>query len=193
MKRGDRLIKIRRYNRRGNGRSAALLLSLLLILGVAAGGTLALLAVSSGTIGNSFKTVAVTSKVEETFNNTTKSNVKIRNTGDIDAWIRVAVIPTWEDGSGNVVNQTASLNDLSISISTGSWFKGSDGYYYCKSKIAPNALTPVLINSAAVKTSSDGYKMNLQILCEAIQAEPESAVADAWNAVQVNGGQLASK
>lgn len=179
-----------------SGKPATLLLSLLLIFGVVACGTLSYIFVSSVILNNSLKVVSVSSEVVETFDRTTKSNTKIKNTGDIDAWIRVAIVPTWEVYENNIfkaVNESANLGDLNISINTSSWFE-RNGFYYCKTKVAPNESTPVLINSASVRTNSvgylAGYQMNLQILCEAIQAEPETTVTNAWPAVNVVGSNL---
>ena len=176
-----------------SGKPATLLVSLFLIFGVVACGTLSYIFVSSVLLNNSLKVVNVSSSVVETFNGTTKSNAKIKNTGDIDAWIRVAIVPTWEVCENNIykaVNESASFNDLNISIDTSNWFE-RNGFYYCKTKVAPNESTPVLINSASVRSNSIGYQagyyMNLQILCEAIQAAPDSAITSAWPAVDVSG------
>lgn len=179
-----------------SGKPATLLVSLLLIFGVVACGTLAYIFVSSVLLNNSLKVVSVSSEVVESFDGTTKSNTKIKNTGDIDAWIRVAIVPTWEvyeSSQYKAVNESASLSDLNISINTSNWFE-KNGFYYCKTKIPPNQSTPALINSASVRNNSVGYQagyhMNLQILCEAIQAEPETTVTNAWQTVNVAGGSL---
>ncbi len=167
------------------GKPLTLLLSSLLIFTVIAGGTLAYLFVSSALVNNYFNKVSVTSSIVD---DSSSGATKIKNTGDIDAWIRVTLVPTWEDGKGNAVNQTASLSDLSISINRADWFE-KNGYYYCKTKIAPDGYTPELIYSTSVPTSST-YQMNLQILCEAIQAEPAATVNLAWPAVDASSGSL---
>lgn len=180
---------------RGRGKPATLLISLLLIFGIAVSGTLSYLFVSSALANNSFRAVKVKSEVSESFGGSLKTNVAIKNSGDIDAFIRVALVLTWEDDNGNAVNRPASLADLNITLNSADWFCGSDGYYYCKTRLAPSAFTPVLINSASVKPDSAGYlagcHLNLQILSEAIQAEPETAVSSAWPAVHVAGAVLA--
>ncbi len=170
-----------------SGKTATLLISLLAILGIGVSGTMAYLFVLSGSLNNSFHPVQVTSHVDESFDGTTKSNVRVQNTGSIDAWIRVALVATWEDSAGNAVNKKVSSGDVSASVNVGGgtgWFE-SDGYYYCTSKIPPSGYTPLLINSVTV-SNSGSYHLNYQILCEAIQAEPEEAVHDAWPAVSVN-------
>lgn len=174
------------------GRLLVLVLSLALLSAAGAGGTLAWLAAKTTSAVNTFEAGKVSCAVKEDFNGTTKSNVSVTNTGNVPAYIRVALVPTWEDAEGNVVAQQAGLADLDITRDTTNWFKASDGYYYCKAPVAAGGNTPVLISSATVKTESE-YHMNLQILAEAIQADPADAVQDAWGAVKVSGGNLTTK
>jgi hypothetical protein len=47
----------------------------------------------------------------------------------------------------------------------------------------PNTQTAVLINSCTTLQSLDGYTLSVEILAQAIQAEPAQAVADAWGTV----------
>jgi len=177
-----------------SGKPVTLLLSLLLIFGIVTSGTLAYLFVSSSLLSNSFRSVKVTSRIEETFDTTVKSSIKVKNTGDINAWIRVALVPTWENNSGNAVNQPVNEGDINVSINTVSWFKGTDGYYYCRDKIATDKSSPEMLSAAiSVNPSSAGYiagyHMNLQVLCEAIQSEPVTAVTSVWP-VTVSGDKL---
>lgn len=152
-----------------------LLLAAALIAVLTVGGTVAWLAVSTGAVENTFQPSHVTSEVDEKFNGITKSDVRIRNTGDIDAYIRVALVPTWQDDSRNAAAVPAGLSDLTFTGLTGSSWFVKDGYYYCKNPIAPEGYTGYLFTTATVRTDSAGYlagyHMNLQILCDAIQAE----------------------
>ncbi|MBQ3179857.1 MAG: hypothetical protein IJB55_00675, partial [Firmicutes bacterium] len=105
--------------------------------------------------------------------------------GNVDAYIRVAIIPTWEDDEGNPVGVSASLNDLDIVwTSSNKWEKGDDGFWYYTSPVSAGASTGNLIAEATVKTAN-GYKMNLQILAQGIQADgvdsnDETPVEQAW-------------
>lgn len=179
------------------GKSLTLLISLLLILGITVAGTLAYLFTTSGLLSNSFKKVAVSCAVDETFLNDAKEKIAVDNNGQIDAYIRVAIVPTWEDDNQHAVNLNASTGDF-YGIQDGNinngWQKIGD-YYYCTTKIAPGKSTPPLFkNPVYVNKDSKGYlagyHMNLQVLCEAIQDVPDNAVADAWNDVSVNEGKL---
>ncbi len=170
-----------------------LLVSLAVILLVGVVGTLALLKTQSGPVENTFVPGNVSVTVhEEKFDATTKEGVYIKNTGNVDAYIRVAIIPTWEDGNGNPVGVSASLDDLTISWgSSDKWKKGEDGFWYYISPVPAGDSTENLIASATVKTDSAGYnagyKMNLQILAQGIQADgvdsnDETPVEQAWGA-----------
>lgn len=162
--------------------------ALLAALIVSVCGTLAWLTTRTQAITNTFTPAAPSIVVEETFGNQTKSDVKIKNTGEVNSYIRVALIPTWQDDKGNPVGVPASLSDLNITLNETDWLNIGD-YYYCKTAIVPSEKTPVLIQTATVKTPN-GYHMNLQILADAIQAEPNDAVTDTWGITLDSSGTI---
>ena len=158
-----------------------LIVSALLVLAVGTTATLAYLADKTGDLTNTFTPSAVTCQVNEQFNGAAKSNVTIKNTGDIAAYIRVAVVANWVK-DGNVVQST----DVNFTLSTASgWFKEGDYYYYKKPVAAGSSTADLFIGSLqavnAVTTAPDsGCKLKVDILAEAIQSEPAQAVIDAW-------------
>ena len=181
----------------GAKRSLVLVVSVLVLVLAAAGGTLAWL-VSNDSASNTFTPGNVSCVVEETFENGVKSGVTIKNTGNIDAYIRVAVVANWIDKDGNVYGGATPVagKDYTLTPKTGeneNWFQGSDGYYYCKTAIESGSETPVLIESCAKTTGAEvpeGYDLQVTILADGIQSVPADAVQQAWPAVQVSGGQL---
>ena len=189
-----------------NRKAPVALVAILVLLCCAVAGTVAYLVTSTGPVTNTFTPASVTTQVEEEFNGTTKSNVRIKNTGNIDAYIRTAVIVNWADAQGNVsgtpVKDTDYVMDLNIVTDKkpdAPWFKGSDGYYYCKTAVksvkqdTKNCYTPVLIKSCIKATGAQapaGYDLQVTILADGIQSVPADAVQQAWPAVQVSGGQL---
>ena len=174
------------------------LVAILVLLCCAVAGTVAYLVTSTGPVTNTFTPASVTTEVVEVFNGTTKSNVRIKNTGNIDAYIRVAVVANWIDKDGNVYGGATPVagKDYTLTPKTGeneNWFQGSDGYYYCKTAIESGSETPVLIESCAKTTGAEvpeGYDLQVTILADGIQSVPADAVQQAWPAVQVSGGQL---
>lgn len=167
-------------------KSLILLASLAAILLVGVGATLAFLVDGSDPVTNTFVPGNVAVEVQEDFtqDGTEKKNVYVENTGNVDAYIRVAIVPTWEDDAGNPVGVSAGLSDLNITWGNNSgkeaepgngWKKGDDGFWYYTSPVAPQDSTDILIYSATVKIDSAGYnagyQMNLQILAQGIQAD----------------------
>ena len=174
------------------------LVAILVLLCCAVAGTVAYLVTSTGPVTNTFTPASVTTEVVEEFNGTTKSNVRIKNTGNIDAYIRVAVVANWIDKDGNVYGGATPVagKDYTLTPKTGeneNWFQGYDGYYFCKNAIESGSETPVLIESCAKTTGAEvpeGYDLQVTILADGIQSVPADAVQQAWPAVQVSGGQL---
>lgn len=162
--------------------------ALALALTVTVGGTLAWLAAHTDPVTNTFKMGEVTPKVEESFvpdTGTVKENVRVQNQGDVPAYIRVALVATWEDENGNV--KPASLSDLTITWG-GEGGNLGDGwiqigeYYYHQAPVNGQAYTDYLIKEAKVDGTKEpaGYHMNLQVIADSIQAIPTSVVKDTW-------------
>lgn len=171
--RGKRVLKRRRLT----PLAAA---ALLMVLFMSVGGTLAWLTAHTSAITNTFTVATPGVEIEEEFDKQTKSDVKVKNTGEVEAYIRVALVPTWEDENGNAVAEPASLDDLSITWgNSGKWLKGTDGYWYYKEPVAPGDRTAVLLENATV-TTENGYHMNLQVMADSIQADPTRAVTAMW-------------
>lgn len=185
MYKGKRLMK--KQPRRWN-RSAALLVCLLLALGCTVGGTLAYIFTNTSPVENIFQPTEVTTTVEEKFENGVKSNVKIQNTGSTDAWLRAAVVVTWQNAAGEVYGKApVQGTDYSITynvseqVTSGKWVKGADGFYYWPSPVAPEDLTGVLITSCTYKANApEGYTLAVEILGSGIQSKPAGAFNDSW-------------
>lgn len=179
-------------------RTALVLAAVVLVLGAAIGGTVAWLATNTPGLTNTFTPGEVKCTVEETFANGVKSDVKIKNTGNTDAYIRAKVVVTWKDAAGNVYGAPVSSSDYSIAYaSENGWVQRTDdGYWYCTQPVAPDApnnRTPVLINSASPVEGKApaGYALSIEILAEAIQSSPASAVQEAWGVTIANGSVMA--
>ena len=133
-----------------------------------------------------------------------KSNVQIKNTGDTDAYIRVAVVVSWMSADGSKVWATKPVmgTDYSIDwafddeINPTAWDPGSDGYYYYKNSVVPNGgLTEILINEAKVLKPAplDGYYLSIEIVASALQAKPASVVTSQWGVTVANDGSISKK
>ena len=69
------------------------------------------------------------------------------------------------------------------------WVKHGEYYYYTK-PVAPNDSTGDLLGTSITLqeyTDADGGKQAIDVMAEAIQSTPASAVTSAWNVQVVNG------
>ena len=165
-------------------------------------GSLAWLISAPGPVVNEFIPGEVTIEVDEKFDASTKSDVRIKNTGNVPAYIRVALVPAWVDDEGNIAAKPASLklnDDCNIAWGKdgsgyeADWFIGSDGFYYCKTFINPDKSTPILIKSCTVKDGEHEYDFELQVIASAVQSLPTSTVETVWPVVVGTDGTLANK
>ena len=72
-----------------------LLLVFALILTLSVGTALAFLAMRTNPLENIFQPAEITCAIEENFDGSRKSDVRIRNTGTAPAYIRAEVVVTW--------------------------------------------------------------------------------------------------
>ncbi len=165
----------------------------------AVSGSLAWLISAPGPVVNEFIPGEVTIQVDEKFDGSTKSDVRIKNTGNVPAYIRVALVPAWVDDEGNIAAKPASLDDCTITWGKDGngyeddWFIGSDGFYYCKTVIEPDGSTPILIKSCTVKGEEHEYDFELQVIASAVQSLPTTTVETVWPVVVGTNGTLAKK
>lgn len=166
------------------------LASVVILLLGATFGTLAYLSAESTQAINTFTPSRVTSSVVETFENNIKKDVSIKNTGDTTAYIRAAVVVTWQDENGNVYGTVPANGDYEITYNlydqtnpVGKWELGTDGFYYWTSPVAPDATTGVLITEAKPLKAApaEGYTLCIEILGSGIQSVPTSVVTNEWS------------
>ena len=167
------------------------LASLVLVLVCAVGGTLAWMAAASNSVTNTFVPASISTTVEEKTEGGVKRDVQIQNTGDVDAYIRAAVVINLLDDKGNIVG-TAPAEETDYTITWGQdWFQLGD-YYYYPSKVAPTGRTTDLIKECQ---PMEGKNLQVTILAEGVQADGKDennipAVNLAWGngiVVQADG------
>lgn len=172
-----------------------LLACLLLTVAIAVSGTIAYIFTSSDPVVNTFTPVTPDSEIFETFKDNVKSNVVVKNTGEVDSYIRAKVVITWQDGAGNIY-PVAPIKDTDYTISylsvkdpttgtvttTTGWILSADGFWYYKKPVAAGASTTYLIGEARqIKECKDtNYKLHIEILSQAVQSTPPAAVVEVW-------------
>lgn len=194
-------------------RKSVLITSIVLLLLVAVGTTLAYIFTNTDSVENTFRPSKVACAVVENGSltentddivetGTTKKDVKIKNTGNTDAYIRVAVVVNWMSADGTRVWATKPVKStdgtdgdytITYNLKANGWIDGGDGYYYYTQPVAKSDLTDILITSATqltqkgpVGTDNTQYYLSIEIVASAIQANGMGATSakDAWTRAQ---------
>lgn len=176
---------------------AVVLLAALLAAAVF-GAVFAALRDTTAKVENLLDPASVTCSVEEEFDGTEKKNVKVKNTGDVAAYIRVKVVINWTDKDGKVIMYVPDdYKSVVGSVNTTGWTRLggtdtgtgtgtgtvdiTDGYWYYNGIVKPAdpknpgvEVTDILVESIKAQTPDEKakYNMNVYILAEAIQAIP---------------------
>ncbi len=163
-----------------------LFISLVLVFSITLGVAVAWLSGRAGDPAYLFEGAFVDCEVVETFDGTVKSNVQVKNTGNVDAYIRATYTVNWvKDGTQNATpllyhEQPQVGTDYTISYGSG-WTLSNDGYFYYNQVITPEALTGNFIaNLTDNGTAPAGYHLQVTVLPEAVQAEGVNAYQAAW-------------
>lgn len=165
-------------------KSILVLVSMILILTAGVAGTFAFLVAGTDPVENTFNPTKVPPVVVEEFESGVKSDVKIKNSGTTDAYIRASVVATWvkTDSEGKVTSVYGQKPvegtdyEMEWKLSDG-WEQGPDGYYYW-TDIVPaedgKNLTGVLFTDCKLKEGvsapEDGYVLSVEIIAQSIQA-----------------------
>lgn len=181
MYQGKHFYDKRKPNIRLN-RTAVLIMAVLLLLGAAVGSTVAFLIDKTEPVENAFEYAKVSCEVTENFTNNKKDNVQVKNTGTTDAYIRATYVVNWVDKDGNIAASDPAGYSYNVTENPGnSWKKGSDGYFYYTSPVAPgNSTQGSLLTCTVTYPVNPEYTLSVEILAEAIQSTPDNAVQEAW-------------
>ena len=155
-------------------------------------------------ITNQFVPAQVDCKVVETRQEDgTKTSVKVQNTGNFDAYIRVRVVTYWQDSKGNPVARTSPVNQFDSggwSYNTDAWiYDRANQTFYHKAPVKVGKNTEELLNltnsfkgiklEAVVETVNKvdyTYHPVVEFVLEGIQSNPAEAV-EKWGATLQNG------
>lgn len=173
--------KSRKHSRKA--KPSLLLITLVVLMGVLVGSTVAYLVTNTGSIANSFVPAKITTDITEQFDGSVKNNVQVKNTGEVEAFIRAAVVITWQNTAGEVY-PTAPVEgtDYTVSYPGNDWVKHTDGYYYYTKIVKTNESTGILLTDCKPlkDAPAEGYTLHVEILATAIQSEPITVVTEAW-------------
>lgn len=165
---------------RRRGRATAMLLATVMLFALAVGGTIAWLIDKDSPLVNTFDPSKVTCEVQEKFDGKVKSDVNVKNTGDIDAFIRVKLVTYRTNDAGQHIGGTAALPQFTLGAN---WVE-YNGYYYYTLPVAPGDKPATKLTDSMTLTESyddaDGGHQSIDVMAEAIQSVPAEAVGQAW-------------
>ena len=164
-------------------KSSALIIALALILVLAVGGTVAYIFTHTGPVINTFTPADAKITVDEQTSDNQKTSITVvNNSTGVPVYIRVALVANMIDGAGNVTGAadvpTFTLGD--------DWKEGSDGYYYYTKAVPVGGSTGNLLKSPMTLSEN----MQVVVLADAIQAEPTTAVTQAWGVTVDSNGSI---
>ncbi len=181
-------------------RSFVLVVSVLVLLLGIVGASLAYLTMKTEPVKNEFTYGKVSCEVLEDFDGTVKNNVRIKNTGNIPAYIRARVVVTWKNEDGYIygtkpVAPAENLEKADYSFAFNQnlinvWTADGSWYIYFPEPVEPGAETDrMLYDCKKTETANvpEGYDLSVEILADAIQSEPAKAVEEAWGVTVQNG------
>lgn len=161
----------------------------LLTVFVGVGATLAYLFAQTPPLENTFTPVFLTCETQ----GSVKTGASVKNTGDVDGYIRVAVVCSWVSETDNSVHASKAVEgtDYTATWNTTSWKKGTDGFYYYLSPVKAGESTDVLVSGfTRIAQPPQGYTLTVQINATAIQANPVEAVTSAWGITVLENGNI---
>lgn len=191
----------KKSKKHGHKRITAILLTMVILIAVGIAGTIAYLQTSSADVINEFTPGFVPPEIEEIKpedNENVKKNVSVKNGGNVSAYVRAAIVATWQNDQGNVAPEVPVLGeDYSMTLASDTNWSGKqgDGYYYYKLPVAAGSSTGILIDAAEPLTEYEGYHLVIEILAQTIQSEGvasngEKPVYQAWKVFVNDDGSL---
>ena len=191
--------------RKARNQSSILIISLVLLIAVVVGGSMAYLQDTTNQVENTFTPAEVKVAIDEETTDTSKSGIQFQNTGNVPAYIRATLVVYWKDGEGNIVAPPAGSSvkvayseDNKVDISMAApknyadpklqWSR-EDAIYYYPTPVAPGGSTSVMLDPIEVTIpSGSNYKCYIDVRAEAIQAEGMNATSaqEAWAKAKTN-------
>ena len=143
----------------------------------------------SNTIFNKFIPSEVSCQINEIFDSSTgiKSSVTVSNTGKIDSYIRVTVVSNWVNEKGQITGKASE--DVTFILGP-DWISKGNNIYVYKYPVKPEESTKELLGSNIVLKTDGKFKQSVDIVAEAIQSNPVTAVTESWNVTVDSSGNI---
>ena len=117
-----------------------------------------------------------------------KSDIRAENTGNVKEFIRLRLISYYVDSNGDIAG-TAASQYPNLTINNG-WIAGANRTYYYPYPVEPGSLTGILcepftLGQTQLENGTTAYQ-TIEVIAEAVQAEPISAVQESWGVTVEN-------
>ena len=117
-----------------------------------------------------------------------KADIRVENTGNVKEFIRLKLVSYYVDANGDIVG-TVSSQYPTLSLKNG-WIAGANHTYYYPFPTDPGGMTEILCEPVTLgqKLLANGITVYqvIELIAEAVQAEPISAVQEAWGVTVTN-------
>ena len=164
--------------------------AVMLLVSVVCGSSMALLFSTSNGVVNTFRAARPAVTVSETFENNIKTDINAKNTGNCTCYVRIRLIGYRVNAAGDRIGGPAPIPAFTAGEG---WMRvgTSDTYVYTK-PVAVGASPATVLNTTPIELADyseldpavdpDGGYQVIEVIAEAIQAQPEDAVESAWGA-----------
>ena len=137
---------------------------------------------------NRFIPAEVSCAVREKMDGSEKSDIRVENTGNVKEFIRLKLVSYYVDANGDIVG-TVSSQYPNLTLKNG-WIAGADHTYCFPYPVEPGKATEILcepftLGQTQLENGSTVYQV-IEVIAEAVQAEPISAVREAWGVTVTN-------
>ena len=180
--------------KKSNIKATILTIFLLLLFVATVGGTISYLVDKTGTVTNTFTPADLEITPDEKVEGMQKSNITFTNASNVSVFVRSTLEIYWTDTIDGSEQRIAAPAGAKVTLDDTlgkDWFKVGEVYYYSKA-LNPSTATSgkqtsvMLTNPITVSNPSNTATCHINVHCEAIQAEPEYVVEEAWKVVKVN-------
>lgn len=163
-------------------KSSALIIALALILVLAVGGTVAYIFTQTDPVINTFTPTEAKITVDEEISGNQKTSITVENVSTgVPVYIRVALVANMIDKDENVTG-AATVPTFTLGVN---WIQIGEYYYYTKA-VPVDGSTGNLLKDPMTLSEN----MQVVVLADAIQAEPTTAVTQAWDVTVDSNGVI---
>lgn len=118
-----------------------------------------------------------------------KSDIRVENTGNVREFLRLKMVSYYVDANGDIVG-TVSSQYPTLSLKNG-WIAGANHTYYYPFPTDPGGMTEILcepfsLGHTQLENGTTVYQV-IEVIAEAVQAEPSDAAQEVWGVTVENG------